>query len=475
MWIKLLLFGHLAINFIALFFLVRNGSKPFRIWAWMMTIFAIPILGACIYFLFGVNRRKKKLFNTKKIEDSLQWRQLPANFHTPEHIEGLQNIRPHFQNLVNLISRTSKSPLTFNNQVTLLNDGLETFDAIFDACEKAKTSIYLQYYIFAEGQLANRFAEIFARKVQEGVSVKFIYDAFGSWGLSKKYLNRLTTIGVEHESFLPLRLGGMGRTNYRNHRKIVVVDGVVGFTGGVNVADKYITDSDALGHWTDTHLKIAGMAVNFLKFMFLRDWFFLSKQNLISKDPLITMSSRGHTPIQIVDSGPDSDHASILQVYVHIISVAQEYVYIANSYVIPNEALLLALKTSALSGVDVRMVVPQRSDSEITKWAVRSYFQTLLDSGVKIYLYQPGFLHSKIILSDDAVCSVGTANLDIRSFEQNFEVNALAYHKETTLQLKKRFELFIDNSIQLDAAKYRRRPRKDKTRENLARLVSPIM
>ena len=201
----------------------------------------------------------------------------------------------------------------------------------------------------------------------------------------------------------------------------------------------------------------------------------MSNENLFRKDTLKIIDTGTETPVQIVASGPDSEYATILSEYIGIISGANEYVYIANPYLIPPESLLLALKSSALSGVDVRIIIPENSDSVLVKWAVRSYFETLLDSGVKLYMYQPGFLHSKIILSDDLVCSIGTANLDIRSFEQNFEVNALIYHRGTTQKLKTQFEYFMENSLQIDAKTFKERGRISRIKENLARLIGPVM
>jgi len=275
--------------------------------------------------------------------------------------------------------------------------------------------------------------------------------------------------------FMPVRFGRLARLNYRNHRKILIVDGLVGFTGGINVDDKYIKDDDVLGHWTDTHIRIQGMSVNFLHFVFLSDWLFVTRENLIKPEMFKLMDNIGDTPIQIVSSGPDADYPNILQQYLYILYQAKEYVYIVNPYLVPDSTLSLAIKTAALSGIDVRIIVPRNSESAMIHWAVQSFFSRFLTAGVKIYLFQEGFIHSKVIISDDSVCSIGTANLDIRSLEQNFEVNALIYSKEETITMKKQFSVFQKNSKQLTLEEHTARPQIDRVKEKLARLSSPLM
>lgn len=477
MWTTLLIIAYSIINLFAFYFLLRNGNKPYRIWAWMMTILALPIIGGILYFIIGVNRRKRKLFNLKKIIDKEQTETFLKKYINDIDPNNLQekSITTYYQKLINLLLAANKTPLTFNNKVSILQNGKETFDAIFSACENAKKTIYIEYYIFENGKLADRFLSIFLQKLKEGVSIYFIYDGLGSWSLDNDYINTLKEAGAKVFGFLPVRLAVLAKTNYRNHRKILVIDGTIGFTGGINVDDKYIDGDPELGHWTDTHLRIEGMAVNFLKFLFFNDWYFVSNENLFTEKALQIIEPVGTTPVQIVASGPDSQHATILYEYLTIVEMAEKYLYIANPYLIPTESLLLALKASALSGVDVRIIIPETSDSVIVKWAVRSYFEPLLNCGVKIYLYQPGFLHSKIILSDDKICSIGTANLDIRSFEQNFEVNALIYDATITKKLKNQFNNFIEKSTKIDLENYKKRGRVQQIKENLARLVSPVI
>ncbi|APQ19289.1 cardiolipin synthase [Maribacter hydrothermalis] len=477
LWQLFLIFLTAGINLTALYMLLKDGNKPYRIWAWLMTIFSIPILGGTLFFTFGLNRRRVKLFNAKELIDDKQIKAFLKEYKNniePFKIEDV-NIQREYKKLISFLENANNSPLTFNNEVTILNNGEETFEAIFKACEAAKNSIYIEYYIYENGKIADRLSQIFIRKLKEGVTVNIIYDGLGSWSLSKDYINKLKQAGAKVFCFQKVRLVFLARTNYRNHRKILVVDNEIGFTGGINIDDKYLYGDKKLGTWADTHLQIKGMAVNFLKFIFFNDWYFVSGENLFTPNALCLYEYKKNVPTQIVASGPDLKYAAILNEYISIINGADDYVYIANPYLIPPESLLLALKSAAMSGVDIRIIVPEKSDSVIVKWAVRSYFETLLESGVKIYLYQPGFLHSKIILSDDTVCSIGTANLDIRSFEQNFEVNAIMYHEETTLKLKEQFFGFLEDSEVLTLEKFQQRKNIDYLKENFARLVSPLI
>ena len=468
---------HLLINAWALYTLIKDGSRPERVWAWILVILFLPMVGAVIYWFLGMNLRKKKIFDVKQSIDE----QALAEFvdtYSAEAERVIAERKDHTKNylhLIRLLTRTSISLISFNNRVRILHDGPDTFDAIFSACEKAEKYIHLQYYIFIDGDLVDRFLELFERKIKEGVEVRLIFDGLGSWELSRKNVRKFKSIGVKTHAFMPVKFGKLARVNYRNHRKILIVDGKLGFTGGINVDDKYIHGDPALGHWTDTHLQIEGMAANFLHFVFLTDWLFVSGENLINRGVLVESPKLGDTPVQIISSGPDTDYPGILQQYLYVLYQAKDYVYIVNPYIVPDPTLSMALKSVALSGVDVRIIVPANSESSAIKWTVRSYFGRFLNAGVKIYLYQEGFIHSKVMLSDDQVCSIGTANMDIRSFEQNFEVNAMMYEREVTLEMKAQFNTFLEKCTLLTLEEHDKRPNVDRFKEKMARLFSPLM
>ncbi|MEP0133703.1 MAG: cardiolipin synthase [Eudoraea sp.] len=477
MWLQIAICLQIILEIIAIYILIKDGQSPVRIWTWILIILVFPILGVVLYVFFGMNLRKQKMFDLKKEIDYDQFEKFIDRYseEAEQKILMRDDVTTRYLHLIRLLTRVNSSLLTFNNKVKILNDGPETFESIFAACEKAEKYIHLQYYIFIDGELADRFATLFANKIKQGVEVRLIYDALGSWDLSNKMISRFREIGVKLFPFMPVRFGRLARLNYRNHRKILIVDGIIGFTGGINVDDKYIRGDEVMGHWTDTHLMIHGMSVNFLHFVFLSDWLFVTRENLIKPEMFNMMDPIGETPVQIVSSGPDADYPNILQQYLYILYQAKEYVYIANPYLIPDSRLSMAIKTVALSGIDVRIIVPRNSESSMIHWTVQSFFSRFLNAGVKIYLFQEGFIHSKVIISDDSVCSIGTANLDIRSFEQNFEVNALIYDKDVTMTMKKQFSLFQNNSKPLTLEEHATRPNIDRVKEKLARLSSPLM
>ncbi len=462
----------------AVYGVVRQGSRPAKTISWVLVIVALPIVGVILYSFIGYNLRKEKLFTRKqahdlRVIDELVERQL-VEFEQADQQES--SIVHNHRRLAQLQLRSGKFLLMSGNRAQVLQDGEETFAAIFAAMEQAQSFIHIEYYIFEEGDLADRIADILVEKVKQGVRARLTYDGVGSWSLSKAYCQRLKAAGVEVFPFMPVRFGPLAnRLNYRNHRKIVVVDGQVGFTGGINVSDKYIKGDPKLGHWRDTHLRLEGRAVNFLQYIFLTDWQFVSGQNLLTEEHFPSHESVGPTPVQISASGPDSDYASIHQTFVSMLYQARKYIYLANAYLIPDESLLMALKATALSGVDVRLMIPEASDSLVVKWSSRSYLEELLVAGVSVYFYQKGFLHSKVIVVDDELASVGTANLDIRSFEQNFELNALMYDADVARQLKARFMADRQDCRRLDLEAYQQRPRLDRVKESVFRVLSPLL
>jgi cardiolipin synthase len=474
----------LIIYFLIAFFLVGklllNGIRPTKTLAWLLAIFTIPVGGMLLYFILGRNRKKNKFYKLKKTKEIYEYYAQVDHYYN-RLIEDEDKTIPtaiieHIK-LAKLIIKGSKFMPSVGNQLIPLKNGPATFEAIFTAMETAKKFIHIQYYIFEEGDLADKFKSLLIRKQKEGVEVRFLYDALGSRTLSNEYINNLKEKGIEVYSFLPMKLGRfLSSINYRNHRKIIIVDGVIGFTGGINVSDKYIKGDTILGNWYDMHLQLKGDVVNSLEAVFAMDWYFASgKDDLLNIQYFFKNPAPGTSVAQVVASGPDSDFSSIHQLYYSIINSAKKYVYITNPYIIPGEALKEALQVAAMSGIDVRLLLSANSDSFIVKWNVKSYFETLLESGVKIYLYPDGFLHSKVIISDDALTSIGTANLDIRSFEQNYEVNVLIYDTEITSELKLDFLKDCKKSNQIEYQQYLKRPQIDRLKEGIAKVFSPIL
>lgn len=458
-------------------FLTRG--KPTKTIAWLMVIIFIPFLGMLLYLMLGINRRREKFFKIKRTKQLDHYRQRVDTFfgNIVDEVESnFVELRPHVK-LVKLMLKSTQFLPYKGNRVQILRDGPATFESIFIALEKATSFIHLQYYIYEDGALADRLAKVFAQKISEGVEVRLIYDGIGSRKLSRNYLRRLMKMGVQVHGFLPIRLKQFVTSfNYRNHRKILIVDGEIAYTGGINISDKYLIGDPYLGVWHDMHVSFEGPIVRSFQAVFSMDWYFASqKEELLQSRYFPKQNRKGNSTVQIVVSGPDSDFSSIRQQYFTIINQARHYIYITNSYVIPGAVILEALKNAAQSGVDVRILVPSNSDSTIVKWSIRSYFEELLLSGVRIFLFGDGFLHSKVIISDDSIASVGTANLDIRSFEQNFEINGIVYDAEIAQELKTYFQSDCVHSVELELKSFQSRPLREKLKEGMARIFSPIL
>jgi cardiolipin synthase len=467
MWTIIILVLYVVIAISIVISILLHGAKPSKSLSWLLAIFTLPVGGIILYLLLGRNRRKNKLLKLKK----------KAFFNFPEPtMEHISSLSGDYKKLMNLVYRNSHFSPTTNNHLLLLKDGKTTFESIFEALENAKVRIHLQYYIFEDGELANRLIELFERKITEGVQIRMIYDVIGSLSLSKKYLKKLNKIGVEVYPFLPFKFGRfLSALNYRNHRKIIAIDSAIAFTGGINISDKYLKGDPELGTWHDMHLRIEGNAALHLDYIFAMDWFLVSQEQIQSNLKLNKKILEPGKLVQIISGGPDDDFASLEQAYLNIMYGAKKYLYITNPYVIPGQAIIQALQSASLSGVDVRLLISANADNKIVNWSVRSYFETLLKAGVKIFLFPDGFLHSKIIVSDDSISTIGTANLDDRSFEQNYEVNAIIYDKEFAKLLKVDFLTDAELSSTLSYEEYINRPWTDKLKEGFGKVFSPLL
>ena len=458
--------------------IIHELRDPVKALSWIMVITLVPVAGLIFYVVFGRNYRKGKIFDRKDMENLKalekvcrdQLRDLGA----PD-AELMKPVEAN-KNIITLLLNNNNALLTTRNKVKILNDGKTKFDEMFEAITAARSSIHIEYYIFENDGIGNRMLDLLEEKVNEGVEVRLIYDDVGSWGFKRRHARRLRRRGIQVGCFLPVAFPWLtSKINNRNHRKIVVVDGKVGFTGGINVADRYINGTD-FGPWRDTHLKIEGDAVNMLQSVFVTDWYFVSGHELLADEKYFSKSRiRTCSPMQIASSGPDSDWASIMQAFFAAINKASKSIYISTPYFLPNQAILTALKVAALSGIDVRIVLPNRSDSKIVAWASRSYIGELLDAGIKVYFFCGGFNHSKVLIVDDTFCSVGSANMDMRSFEDNFEVSAIIYDPNIARKLTDAFMRDIDNSVQVTAESWQNRSNLIAVCESLARLLSPLL
>lgn len=362
------------------------------------------------------------------------------------------------------------------SNIKVLKNGEETFPDIFKAMRKAESYIHIEYYMFKSDMLGRGMMDIMMEKARQGVEVRFLYDAAGSMKLARRDIMRMKQAGVDIVPFSPLKYGFFNqKLNFRNHRKIVIIDGKTGFVGGLNVGKEYISRDPYIGFWRDTHLRLEGEIVQTLHAIFMLDWEYVSNEVLIDQEEYNTpVPVEGGGIYQIVATGPDMKE-SMSDLYYEMISSAQKSIWIATPYFVPNESIRTALKAAATKGVEVRVMVPEKNDSFLTQYASRSYFPELLLEGIEVYSYQKGFMHQKVMIIDGDLASVGTANMDMRSFQLNFEVNVFFTDAEAIRTLEAHFEEDMQESEKLSPVGFYKRGVADRTKESFARLFSGVL
>ena len=461
------------------FNIVLENRNPVRTLAWVAVLLFVPLVGMIFYLYFGVNYRKIKMFSMKGLGD-MKWLQYMSE-DQKQRVQKTEFLKKEdmkdVRKLMTLLLNNSKALLTRYNKVDILKNGEETFPAIFTALGRAKRFIHLEYYIIEAGELATRLKDILIAKAKSGVEVRVIFDDVGCWSLPKTYIREMRAAGIQIYPFLPVRFHRIAdKANYRNHRKIIVIDGETGFVGGLNFADRYMNGLPGIGIWRDTHLRVKGEAVTSLQIVFLIDWYFVRQELLLNKEDYMPYKKEdGNVIVQTVASGPDSDWASIQQAYFTLINMAKRYVFISTPYFMPGETTLNCIKAAAMGGIDVRILLPHKSDSWLTQWCSRSYVEELLEAGVKVYWYQKGINHSKVIVVDGMMASVGTANMDMRSFDENFEVNLIIYDRNVAKNLAASFVEDMRDSVEESIHKWKFRPKRQKIRESVARLFAPLL
>ncbi len=453
---------------------------PSSTWAWLMVLLFIPFVGFILYLIFGQNLSRKRLFNWDDIKkigiEDLISQQMQAvkshtfSFHHPE-TEAYNDLI--FMQLIN-----NDAVLTQDNEVSIYTDGQDKFDALLEDIDQAEDHIHLQYYIFAKDDLGKRVRDALIKKAKEGVEVRVLYDDMGSRDLSKRFFRELIEHGGEVEAFFPSRIPFINlRLNYRNHRKLVIIDGKIGFVGGFNIGNEYLGLDSKFGYWRDTHLRIRGKAVNAIQARFILDWNQASHKHDVefSHRYFIENLPAGDVAMQIVTSGPDSEWEQIKNGYIKMIMSAKKNILIQTPYFIPDESVLDAIRIAALSGVEVKVMIPNKPDHMFVYWSTYSYVGEILKAGARVYLYENGFIHAKTIVVDDKIASVGTANIDVRSFRLNFEVNAFIYHRETAEKLVISYNKDIELSTELTMDAYLNRTKMIRFKESISRLLSPIL
>lgn len=458
----------------------RSGSKAL---AYLALIALVPILGIIFYLSFGINYRKNKIYTRKILQDdrlsALIQNALNQRFKevSLEHKADLE----YFYPLAKMIQEDARNIFSDDNRVDVLINGEQKFPRLLEDLRNAKEHIHIQYYIYDNDVIGNEIADILIEKHKAGVEVKFIYDDFGASSIRKTLVRRLNAAGVPNYPFYKIKLIALAnRLNYRNHRKIVVIDNKVGYVGGINVADKYINQEKSKGYWRDTHLRIEGLSVLSLQMIFLGDWQFCADENIenITKYfPRNNLSGNeyGDKVVQVISSGPDSNYPSILFALNRAILLSKKTVWLTTPYFIPEETLTDALIMASLSGVDIKLLVPMHSDSAFVNTCASSHYEEMLEAGVEIYRYTKGFVHAKTMVCDEKIAFVGTANLDQRSFDLNFEVNAVVYNKELAQQLSNAFMEDLKHAEKLEYSDWMQRPRWRRLVERVLYLFSPLM
>lgn len=476
----LVLVGNVILASLVVFFERRN---PASTWAWLLVLFFVPILGFVVYMVFGRNSKREKMFREKERYDKgVYYNYLFHNVRSIEKIQEQKSIIAQRGRLVEAeyltdlayLHLNSGNWMTFNNKVEYFNNGKDKFEALVQDIRRAKKFIHLEYYIWRGDRLGTRLVEELTKKAAEGVEVRLLYDGMGNIRLPKYFFDKLHAAGGYTAAFLPRF---MVRLNYRNHRKLCIIDGEVGYIGGFNVGDEYLGIVKRYGPWRDSHLRFQGDALDQMQMRFIMDWNFTAKKGKIqlAERYFPERSQFEGVRTQIVSSGPDTQWKNVRNGYYKMINEAEDHIYLTTPYFVPDDGILEGLRVAALSGLDVRIIIPGNPDHFFVYWASMSYLGELLEAGVRCYQYEKGFIHAKSLFIDGQVASVGTANMDIRSFALNFEVNAFMFDEKITEELEADFLRDLGNCIEITKEWYHRRRWWFKVKEAIARLVSPML
>lgn len=470
MWLTVLTVAELVYVFGLSIWILLEKRPAVSTVAWILSLFALPYVGFVIFFFFGPRRlERRRLRHTRARGHVRKITQAAA-----QSVRGSTLADSRAQAIAKLASVAGETVALPCATIRIHHDAASTYDAIARAVREAKHHVHVSYYIFEDGDAAAPLLELLAARAREGVEVRLLVDAVGSSGLGRKSVRRLRDAGVRFSWFRSVSFARLRkRIDFRNHRKIVVCDGVVGFTGGINVCDDYL-DRDALPAWRDTHLELRGDAVRGLQLTFLDDWYFATGYVPKDKAYFPPPDGLGDHVVHVLASGPDHAWESIALAYFTAMTHAEERVWVTTPYFVPDEAMLAALKTAAMRGVDVRVLLPRRSDSRIVTAAARSYYDEILAAGVRVFEYLPTMIHAKTLVVDDVLGVVGTANLDNRSFRLNFETSVLLYGEAQAAELARAFERDLAGAKEVKLAE-RRPTLAERFGEAGARVFSPLL
>ncbi|ASA19743.1 cardiolipin synthase [Paenibacillus donghaensis] len=469
LWI-ILAYSLLIIQIITI--VITEYRRPDKEAAWLVILFMIPLIGFLLYYFLSKKYTCHRILSQKEYSRRESFRadlidrcnqRIPKN-RLAETVSKNNKIYTLLQNKQTL-------PITACNETTVYTEAEQAFKAILESIAMAKHHIHMEFYIIRDDNLGTQFKQLLIQKVQEGVNVRLLYDGIGSRRLGKAFVKRLQQAGVEIGCFAPPLTTFFNRQlNYRNHRKIVVVDGKIGFFGGLNIGDEYLGKDPSFGYWRDTHFSMKGYAVLWIQYTFLTDWYTVKGQLLTDPTYYPIQETQGKELVQIVKSGPDE---TILELIFSLIVSAKKRIYIETPYFVLDPSVLLAIKTAVMSGIDVRIIIPGIPDKKLVYYCSLSYVQELLQAGVRFYCYQKGFLHAKVLISDDLACA-GSTNMDLRSFCDQFEMNAVFFDGKVVNRLVEDFFTDLNVSQEIALSEFERRPSLQKMKEVFARLLSPF-
>lgn len=450
------------------------------IWAWLLVLLMLPVVGFFIFFLMGSRISNKKIFRLRT-QDIRGLEQIADNQRQQlEKIEDLLPIPDSASELVRLFLTSDDAVLTRGNEIQIFTNGVDKFNALFEDIQQAKHHIHLEYFTIYDDKIGNQLIDLLTQKAQEGVEVRIIFDQFGSHGQHRKMYKRLRHAGGIVAPFLMRRFQLLTlRFNFRNHRKIAIIDGNIGYIGGFNVGDQYLGYFKKFGHWRDTHIRIHGDSVLSMQSRFLMDWNATAEPQEVLSETIDYFPEIVQLPglamVQIVSSGPDNDMKQIKQGFMRMFASARTEITIQTPYFIPDAAILETLEIAIMSGVRVRLMIPNRPDHPIVYRATQYYAKELIELGAEVYRYDGGFLHSKVVSIDHEIGTVGSANMDIRSFVLNFETNAFIYDPEFADHLENLFEQDIEKATQLTIEDFEKQSFWLTFLQKFSRLFSPIL
>ncbi len=457
-------------------------KSPTATVAWLMALLFVPVIGFFLYLIFGQSFYRKRMFSIKKEADEVLTNLIESqkrDLFTAE-VPVKKPVPDNYRRMMFMLMESSRAPVTTENEVTVFTDGNEKFQALLKAIRSANDHIHMEYYILKDDDIGNEVFAALTERAKAGVEVRFLGDGLGCAGAKKRFYHSYLEAGGKLAFFFPSLINiTHPRINYRNHRKIAVIDGKIGFVGGFNIGDDYVSRIPAWAPWRDTAVMVTGHAVLTMQIRFFLDWNYAAKKDALDFSsryfPEHSPSPDLWLPVQVVSGGPDTYWNPIKEAYLKLITLATDSVYIQTPYFIPDESIMDALRMAALSGIDVRIMMPCKPDHMFVYWAGYSYIRQLLDAGVRAYTYDTGFIHAKTIVVDRVAASVGSANWDVRSFRLNFETNVIMYDRQIASELKSIFERDLLVSTELTRERFAALPRTIQIKQSVSRLFSPLL